>query len=275
MAPEESEQEIGQNHEDREEISRPLFFAQSKNWFIVLTVLGILAAIIIWSFIGRIPTEVVGRSVSLSSSGVRLMRANGPGTVTNIYVQEEEYFQPATPLAKIYNPSIGSTLLAIEDSKIKLDKMEIELLLLCQILENDKKLSEEGLIAKVIYDQSKISVMDKQIAIEEAKSAIDALYTTLEEASAVEHEEFLKIKGSFQNNPYTDLKKIEESLSTIRATKKGEILEKLVKVGDIVDRKASLFWIENPLPSLEKEVFYSTIDANVTGRVKKGARVLI
>lgn len=276
MEPEKTEQkEIQEAFSDREETSLPIYFAQAKNWVIVATILGILIALGIWSFAGRITTEVVGRSVSLSPSGVSLLRANGPGTVTDLFVQKEESVESGAPLAKIYNPSINALLTSIEDNKIKLEKLEIELLLLCQMLENDRKLAEEGLIAKVIFDQSKINVMDKQIAIEEAKNALDALYSSLEEASAVEHEEFHKIKEGFQNQLYPDLQKIEAKLSTVHATKNGKILERLVKVGDIVDRKTSLFWMENSSPAIESEVFFSAVDADVTGRVRKGARVLI
>jgi len=257
-------------------IHQPLTIEHPKNWILFTVLIVLTALLVIWAFVGRIPTEINGRGVSLSPAGTFLIQTNTPGKVTEIYVDEGEKVKKNTPLGLLYNPELKSILVQIETTEYKISRLETELVLLEQALEINQQLLSEGLIAKLVVDSSKADVFDKQIAIEEAKSELKTHFSTLENASPASEEVIQWAKEQLlDNKPTLNLQYIEDQLSIIRSPEEGTVLEILVNEGDHIDRKESLIWVEHQIEAHEKEVFYSTVKADAIGRIEPGMRVLI
>jgi len=257
-------------------IHQQLTIENPKNWLIFTVLILLAALLVVWAFFGRIPTEINGRGVSLSPAGTFLIQTNTSGKVTEIYVDEGEKVKKNSPLGVLYNPELKSILVQIEATEYKISRLETELVLLEHALEINQQLFNEGLIAKLVVDASKANVFDKQIAIEEAKSELWVLLSSLETASPATKEVIQWAKEQLlDNKPTLNLQQIEDQLSVIRSPEEGTILEILVGEGDHVDRKESLIWAEHPMEGEDSEVFYSTVKADAIGRVEPGMRVLI
>ncbi len=255
---------------------QPLTIEFPKNWPIMAVLIVLASLLVIWAFWGRIPTQINGQGVSLNPSGTFLVEANTAGKMIEFFVHEGEEVEKSAPLGVIYNPDLKSLLVQIETTEYKIIHLKSELALLDKALEINEELFEEGLVAKLIVDGAKAKVYDKQISIEEAKSELKTLFSKLENSSPASGEIVQWAKGQLlDSKPTLDLQSIEDELSIIRSPEKGTVLEILVGEGDHIDRKEPIIWVEHPLDADEQEVFYSTVNANVIGRVEPGMRVLI
>ncbi len=253
-----------------------LTIEQPKHWLILLTTLILLGFLIIWSIVGRIPTEAQGRSVSISSGGVLLVQSPSTGAITEILVQEGESVQKDMPLLKIANPKLESLITAIDATKFKIERLETEEALLSHALKINESLFQKGLIAKMTIDHSKSALMQKQIQIEEAKSSLDNLFTDLELNSFTNDETFLEQRAILENPTQSvDFKEVEEALTTVLSPSDGIALEVLVNTGELVNAKQSILWMEYPPKPDKPALFIGTLPAESMGHLKEGLRVLI
>lgn len=268
--------EASQRLASREHIHQMLTIEEPKNWLTVTVIIALILVLIIWSFWGRIPTEATGRSVALSPQGVFLIRSKSVGLVSEIFVREGEVIEENTPIARIYNPALRSNLTAIEASKYKIEKLTVELALLNHAYKINSELYEEGLIAKMVLDDSKASILNKQITIEEAKSDLSTLYSDLENISPTYNADVIVDSAIIlSGDTPIDLEELEKELSTVTASSKGRVLEVLVNIGDTIDQKESLIWMERPHGPNELELFYAGVDADIIGKIDVDMKVLI
>ncbi len=249
---------------------------QPKHWLILINTLLILAVLVVWSIVGRIPTEAVGQSVSLSSGGVFLVQAGTDGMVQEIFVKEGDVVQEDAPLAKISNPKLGSLITAIDSTKFKIEQLEAEAVLLNHALVINESLFLKGLIAKMTIDSSKSALMQKQIQIEEAKSSLDSLFTDLKMNAFTNKSTFLEQRSLLETRGVSvDFQEVEESLTTILSPSDGTVLEVLVNEGGLISSKQSILWMEYPPEPGEPAIFFGTLPSDSIGHLKEGLRVLI
>lgn len=259
---------------EQDAIENPITIEQPKNWLIwfILLILGIL--LVTWAFFGKIPSEISGNAVSFSTSGTLLIQSKAAGVVAKLYVNEGEIIKKNDPLVRLDIPELHSLLSQISGSDQKIRKLRSELELLKQALETQERLWKEGLIAKLIIDQSKAKIYDKEIELENAFAEQARLIADLENVSPASKEEITKAKSLIKKDP-TQINTIEEALSIFKAPSSGTILEIHVNEGSLVNRKDPLVWMEYPPIGKDGTIFLATIGADNIGRVEEGMRVLI
>lgn len=249
---------------------------QPKNWWVLFTVLVVIAGLIIWSFVGRIPTEVTGRSVSLSSAGVFLVESPHPATITKIYVKEGAQVNQEESLAQFNNPKLRSILAAIEATKFKVERLTTQSMLLKKALDINIRLFKQGLIAKMVIDQSRSELMQKKIEIEDSKAGLSNSFSDLEQNAFINEKKFAFYKEILESPPdVIEFPKILRELSTMRAQSDGKVLEVLANQGEIVEAGEPIFWMERPHPHDKPPVFYGTVDSELRKRLREGLKVLI
>ncbi|MCK4934499.1 MAG: hypothetical protein KAR79_02825 [Simkaniaceae bacterium] len=276
MENEENLNKTAERLSSQEEIHHMLTIEEPKNWLMIGAILTLILTLIIWSFVGRIPTEANGRSVTLSPDGVFLIRSNAPGMISEIYQNEGTFVEKNTPIAKIDSPAIRAAITGLETTKHKIAKLKIELGLLKHAYSINTGLFEQGLIAKMVLDDSQAKIIHQQISIEEAKSELATIASDLENLSPSHlAETFVKKALLSPEDLPLNLPELEAKLSLITASSSGTILEVLVNLGDHIEKKESLIWMEYPRNPLELEYFYSAVNAEMTGRIKQGMEVII
>ncbi|NGX38228.1 MAG: hypothetical protein K1000chlam2_01400 [Chlamydiae bacterium] len=262
--------------EEHAEEGPMLDIEQPKHWLTLICIFGLLVVLILWSFFGRIPTEATGRSVSISSSGIFTIESPSTGTVTELYVTEGERVMEGTPLAKFYNPKLHPLISSIEATKFKIERLNNQSLLLYKALSINVSLYKQGLIPKMIIDQSRSSVMQKNIEIENAKSTLSGIFSELEENSFTGRKEFSHYKKLLHApSDIIDFPEIQDALSILKAPSNGRILEVLANQGEILKPTETLFWMEHPQKIGETEVFYGTLNSETRGQIRPGLKVLI
>lgn len=254
-----------------------LQIAQPKRWFVLAFVLLLLAALVIWSFVGRIPVEVAGRAVLLSPKGVFSIEAKASGIVTDIYVKRGDLVDNSNLIMSMYNSKLSSIISHIRTTRYKIQQLYKELKILKESLNDKEALYKKGLIAKIIYTDALAMVMDKEIAIGESQSSLAALLSDLERNSSCGKEE---IEGKDQElldaEKEFDFSKIEKCMSSVYSPYNGRVLEVLVNEGSHVSMKDQLVWMEHPSENnLEGVMFYACVPVHIGGRIRPGMPVKI
>ncbi|NGX43170.1 MAG: hypothetical protein K940chlam7_01461 [Chlamydiae bacterium] len=251
-----------------EQIDQMLNLAQPIPWYPIVCVFILIIATLVWSFVGRIPTEVTGRGISLSPKGVFSIQSNTNGTVTDIRIAERDVLKAGDYIATIYNPKQKAILTEIESTLFKIVQLEKELVMLEERLVSRQSLYEEGLVAKTVVEDTQSNVYVKQIAIEDSKAKIENLLSELEETSSAGHEEAFDKEEVLETlKSGQDLQKLEDQLSKVYAPADGTVLEVLVDEGDLVDKKRNLVWMEYPKGTEEKELFYTYLPVQFGSKV--------
>lgn len=253
-----------------------LTIEQPKFWLTLLCILGVLAALILWAFLGKIPIEVEGRSVALSSNGVALIESPAKGALKTLYAKEGDFVYEGEPMAQFSVPELGSLLSAIKATQFKIEGLSQQELLLQKALSINIGLFQKGLIAKMVIDQSRSEVTKKKIEVEDAKAALNDTFSRLRQHAFASQEKFQHFRQLLDApSDVVDFPSIQKELSTLPAPSKGKILEVLVNPGEQIKEMDPLFWMENP-PSKEAPiVFYATFDAKMRRRLHKGQKVFI
>lgn len=255
-----------------------LQIAQPKRWYILLCVLILLAALIIWSFVGRIPIEVAGKGVELNPEGVFSIEAKAPGIVTDIYVERGDVIDKSNLIMTIYNSKLSSIISHIRTTRYKIQQLLKELVILKESLNDKEELYKKGLIAKIIYTDALSRVMDKEIAIDEERANLTTLLSDLEKNSSCGKEE---IEGREQElidaEKEFDFLKIEKCMSSVYSPYKGTVLEVLVNPGTNIELKNPLVWMEHlsEESNLKDILFYAVIPVHAGGRIRPGMTVRI
>lgn len=245
-------------------------------WIILFCILGILAAFILWGVLGKIPTEITGRSVAISSNGVYLISSPSEGTLSKLYVTQGDKIREGEELALFNAPKLRSILSSMESTKYKIEQLNQQSLLLQKALSINISLYKKGLIAKMVIDQSRSNVMDKGIEIEGAKSELSNSFSSLEENAFVDQKKFAFFKTLLAAPiEVIDFPQILEDLSTFLSPSDGQILEILAAPGDVLKENTPLFWVERPSEKGHPLVFYGTVDSAISRRLREGMKVII
>jgi HlyD family secretion protein len=262
--------------EAREQITRPLFLIRPPYWLLFAAFFALIFLLLLWAFLGRIPIEAQGRGVALSPFGNFLIRAKQSGIVKEVFVREGEIVSKGMPLMKINNPAVSSLLAQIVADHFKIDQLSVQLDLLNHAYRLNESLFEQGLIAKLVVDESKAKLLDKEIEFGDTSSNLSKLYSDLINESPASAEEVRQAtKNMFAGEKTKDLAAIADNLSLVRASQDGKVLEIFVKNHDVLQKVEPLIWMEYPPTQKALEIFYSAVNADIVGKVKKGMRVLI
>lgn len=260
-----------------EELDQMLSIAQPRRWGIVITIFFLLFALTVWAFIGRIPTEVNGRAVTLGSGGIFTVFAKTNGTVTDIYIKEGESILAGSPIMTVHNTQIKGLITSIQKTQSKIRNIKLELDILGKSYATRTELYKEGLIAKALLEDFKTKLIDKEISMDEARTSLARTLSELEKISSISPKAFdLEEKKILEEKLPINEEELEQVLSTVLSPEEGRALEILVRLGDQVDVKTPLTWMERPQDLGNQElVFFSYFPVQVGNRIKSGMSVTI
>lgn len=257
-----------------EQIDQRLAIVQPRGWIPLAVIAGLLALFILWSFLGRIPIEVSGRSVALSAKGVFTLTAQAPGTVTEIPVKQGEWVEKGALIANVHNPQQKSSVDQIESIKFKIDKTKSELEVLEQRLKARESLFKDGLVSRIVLEDSKLEFFQKQVALEEAYALLSNHLSELQKVSFCSTKELNDLEIKLRENQISKLD-LTSCLSKVYSPEGGKVLEVFVRPGDQVNVKDPLIWMEHPLKENESLVFFGAVSVQGGEKIAPGMRVLI
>jgi HlyD family secretion protein len=220
-----------------EQLDRLIEVATPHGWLALGAIGGLLAAVLVWSVVGRIPTTITGKCILLPPRGVDEVYATGSGFVSEVLVKEGDLVVPGQIVARIEEQS--------QTEKARGSKRESALRLsaLAQkipFLETQAKAKKEavamGLLAPV-----------------ESAQAVEAL------ASARTELETLRNQASLQDVQF-------KGATEVRALKEGRVVEVVTSPSTLIQAGSPVL----TLSSEKEETMALIFIANHGDRAKPG-----
>lgn len=248
-----------------------------KAWLLLLTIIGLLVVVFLWSLFGSIPVKIEGKGIVISSKGLFSVQDKVAGTVNIIHVHPGQVVEKGALIAELSDPDKE---LQLVNNKKKLTKLQTDLDTLkeeidresaasneatnreiaakeftIKQIENDivngiksvekkKKLVEEGLISKSELNKSEDNLIAKRIELESTKAGLATLKAKLVQGYRTE-EYKSKEQQVLKVSEEKDL--LESSLAGMKVYSPfpGRVLDWLVNLGDLVTPGTPLVWMEH------------------------------
>jgi HlyD family secretion protein len=259
-----------------EQLDSLLVVLDSKSWVVLYTILALLAAIILWSFLGRIPIKVEGRGIVMSKQGLFSVQTKAGGTVINLLVKPGDVVPEGKLIAEIYDPEEN---LKLKDAEIKVANLTRHLANLKEEIQTEEKAEKEGLRSEIAAKQFAIEqingeistfevdlakkkelakegllsvntvrdaeekLVQKHIELETTKANLETLRSQL--AKSYRTEEYKQREQElFKEIETRDLLATKLKYSQIYSPAESRVLETLVNVGDLVTPGTPIVWME-------------------------------
>jgi HlyD family secretion protein len=139
-----------------EQLDRLIEVTTPRGWWSLYAVCGLLFAILVWSFVGRLPTTISGKVILLPPRGVDEIYATGTGFVTEVLVKENDHVEPGEVVAYVQDKTLAEkTRGSRRDAELKIASLQQKIPYLERQAKAKKEAADMGLIAS---DQAAESV---------------------------------------------------------------------------------------------------------------------
>lgn len=246
---------------------------QPRRWVFVGSLLALLGAVLVWAFVGRIPTEVIGKMIAVYPESLLFITAKNEGIIDTIEVFEGQEVLKGTLLGTTYNPASQSIIYKIRMDRKKLQNLTEEITLLEDNLKTRERLYREGLIARTVVDNTHIDILGKRNTKNDIYNEITNLFSELEKIS--QYWDINIPKDPDNPESYAKLNLIEQQLSSIYAPGNIKILETLVKPKEHIEKNQQLFWIEQIKEEKQPLQFYTAIPIAQGNQLRVGMTAYI
>ncbi len=290
-----------------DELDTMMVVVKPKGWLAVYSGLAILALIIIWGFVGKIPIIVSGLALSLSTEGTYVVVAQTDGTVVEILVHEGQMIEKGQVLVKIVDP-VSQLSIAVQQQKIEIAENNLQELrakiaqenqdrgeaILKKIasekyalansestlpylekdLESKIRLNKEGIISMPDVEKARATLMKTQNDIQQHKATIQSLEASYATAYRIEEIKTAEI-ALFEYQKQLERMQLERTFLEVRSDKEGTLLEILVSNGSRVKLGEVVATIELPLEKEQRLRFYAAVGGEYGVLLKKGLPVQV
>jgi HlyD family secretion protein len=209
-----------------EQLDRLIEVATPRGWLSLWAICGLLAAVVVWSLVGTLPTTITGKAILLPPRGVDEVYATGAGFVTEVLVREGDLVQAGQVVARIEEKS--------QTEKARGSKRESALKL-------------EALRQKIPFLESQAKAKHEAVAmgllapVEEAQS-IEAL------AAARTEMESLKNQTQLQDIQF-------QGATEVRALKAGRVVEVLTSPSTLIQNGQPVLTLSSDIEEIMALIF--------------------
>lgn len=246
-----------------ERLEDPMRLLRPSYWALIMGLTGFSLSILTWSIFGRIPVRINGQGVLIRSDSIQRIQSGTVGRIKSIKVRVGQCVSKGTALIRI-----ESTQLDLERQKAA---NQLQLMLIQDKRENSisakredelqahltrvQRVAESGGISKDDLGQRQQQLTNARLEIESRKNY-----------------RHLQIEG--QRNQIRNIEKTILSTNVVRAPQDGCVIERLIKIGEVVQNGSNLFELEssNSSKTLQSLAFFKPGDGK---RLKVGQRVQV
>ena len=93
-----------------EQLDQQLQVTSPKGWIALIAIWALLTAVVVWSFVGEVPTKEDGQGIIVVGGGMRVVVAPASGRITEIFVDVQEVIAAGQSVAAIDKPAIRDEL---------------------------------------------------------------------------------------------------------------------------------------------------------------------
>lgn len=145
-----------------EQLDQLMQVTDSRGWLALAALVVLIAAVLIWSFVGSIPTEAPGEGILIRRGGVSDLVATGSGQVEQVLVAVGDELRPGQVVATIRQDQL---LRQIEDIESTIREVEAEYRELQRYAEEQRRLSEGNLAQERSNLERTIATLEKNLEL--------------------------------------------------------------------------------------------------------------
>jgi HlyD family secretion protein len=270
-----------------------------KGWLALWTVGGVLLCVIAWSIFGSIPRRVDGAGILIRGGGLRELRAEGDGVLSkfDVVVGQEltegqlvgeiarvqveqsvagaqtKYEQAMQELAAASaedQSAIAQTRAQIARYESDIQRTEAQIRLKEADAADKRELLKKGLVTKARVDALEAEVLGLRSTLTGTRAQITQLYNSIQ---AIQQRTRAKATSvEFAKDELSRTSKTAASVTEVRCTVLGRVVEVKKRTGDRVQLGEALVLIEPPSVGLEPIVY---VDSSIGKRIKPGMEAQI
>ena len=144
-----------------EQLDQLMQITSPTGWMALLGTGFFIVAVIVWSFVGSIPTKVAGQGILMKSGGVFNIVANASGMVDDTYFDAGDIVEMRQVVARIQKMDI---LIKIRNSRGAIDDLETKYKMIEKYGLQDTHLQAESTQQQLIIVKRAIAALKKKIA---------------------------------------------------------------------------------------------------------------
>lgn len=249
----------------------------SRSWLALLGLAGIVLAIILWSFFGRLPKTVSGQGILIQSGGIAEVTLLGSGIVQSILPKEGDYIRKNDTIAIVAQPELQLQIDNTRDKlqflkekrqkivRFNLDSEELQSLYtqkytleekheeaqkqkrkLEEILNNEQTQLEQGVSTKEKVNRARLRYLRAQRTTMVFDKQLQSLNLKLSAYRSPENTELEEIASEIREVK-TTLEELNFRLSIsayVKSNYEGRVIELMAKTGQLLE-------IGDPVVSIE------------------------
>lgn len=104
-----------------EHLDKMITITDSKGWLALGSMMFLISIIVVWGFVGALPTKVSGSGILIKSGGIKAVQHSTSGTITDISISVGDQVEKGEVIARL---GVSSTLTQISNSMFELKSMK-------------------------------------------------------------------------------------------------------------------------------------------------------
>jgi HlyD family secretion protein len=241
-----------------EQLDAVMQVTRPRSWIGLGGMLLLVATVIIWGFVGSIPTKVQAQGVLIRPGGVFDVFAVGAGPITELMVGVGDEVQPGQVLARVDQPDLLSR---IRSAEAELAERQKEHATLITVSGEGLSLRNDSLVLQETKLRDAITFAEGRLAALDAK--IRSLETLLERGLILREVVLEAQQEAFATREMlersrTELKQIPLDRLTARTTSEQDIVRSQLAINEVRRRIEAL---------KEQHTLASTVTAPSHGRI--------
>lgn len=270
-----------------------------KGWVALWTIGAVLLCVLVWSIVGSIPRRVDGTGILIRGGGLREIRAEGAGVLSkfDVYIGQEitenqlvgeiaqveveqtvagartKYEQAMQELATASaedQSTIAQTRAQIARYESDIQRTEAQIRLKEADAADKRELLRKGLVTKARVDALEAEVLSLRSSLTGTRAQITQLNNSV---LAIQQRTRAKATSAeFARDELTRTSKTAASVTEVRSSVLGRVVEVKKRSGDRVQLGEALVAIEPPSAGLEPIVY---VDSSIGKRIKPGMEAQI
>ena len=267
-------------------------------WIALITCIGIIVGVIMWSIFGQVPFKVEARGILIKSGGVAKILAGSKGQITTLYIEKDEFVDKGQILARVdqtemvdslnlarkeleelerqlnFRQNLGNKKTAKETEAREQTIRSLERQIgvgqekIRSIIEQIKKqeqLVDEGLITRKMLTDTYQLLDNTENKVEKHASTIMELEADKAEDQFVDKTESIKLENAIEDKK-RKIFGIEiklDLLSKVISPFTGRVVDIQTSIGDVINPGDQLMTLErsgNDVQDLELILYVSPMD---------------
>jgi HlyD family secretion protein len=270
-----------------------------KGWLALVTMAGVLAAVIVWSVIGSIPERIDGKGILIQGGELREVRATGDGVLTQLNIHSNDIITLNQVVGQIEARNIEEAVRAanvkyqdamrefemaraedqatqmgtranISGQQAEIARVQGELEKARDDLAAKREALAKGLVTKTRVQQVERDVLSLESTLTSLRAQITNLGSSITSVDQRIRARYMAVEAA--KLEVERLTKSASTVSQIVATVEGRVVEMKKSQGDHIGVNDVVAVVEPPGASLEPVVY---VDSNSGKRIKPGMEAQI